>query len=213
MRLSALCYGLNPMLPLIYYTAMNRIFLFMIMMSVIALIFTAPDKMLPSALEAAGGAATFCIGLVAMYAIWLGLLKIAEATGINKFISKLLRPIVRFLFGKVSDETSAYISMNMSANILGLGNAATPMGINAIRSMDDGSGTATQAMVMLMVINATSLQLIPTTILGLRASAGSSSPADIVLPTIISSLTSFIVGVFLVKLVYAVKRKKNGAKL
>lgn len=184
----------------------------MIMLSAIALIFTAPGKMLPTALEAAGGAVTFCLGLVAMYAIWLGLLKIAEAAGINKFISRLLRPAIRFLFGKVSDETAGYLSMNMSANILGLGNAATPMGINAVRSMDEGKGTATQAMVMLLVINATSLQLIPTTILGLRASAGSASAADIVLPTIISSLTSFIVGVFLVKLVYAIKKKRAGQK-
>lgn len=91
--------------------------------------------------------------------------------------------------------------MNVSANMLGIGNAATPMGIKAMQALDDGSGKANFAMIMLIVINATSIQLLPTTVIGLRATAGSSSPADIILPTILATFATTILGIFLVHMI------------
>ena len=90
------------------------------------------------------------------------------------------------------------IALNMSANILGLGNASTPMGIKAMQALDDGSGKATFSMIMLLVVNATSIQLLPSTVIGLRSSAGSANPADIILPTIIATAITTICGISLV---------------
>ncbi len=106
------------------------------------------------------------------------------------------------------------IALNMSANMLGLGNAATPMGINAMKRLDDGSGIANHAVIMLIVLNATSIQLLPSTIIGLRANAGSLSPADIVLPTLLSTACTFLLGIFLVKMFGKIHKKlqKRGKK-
>ena len=101
------------------------------------------------------------------------------------------------------------IALNMSANMLGLGNAATPMGIKAMQALDDGSGIATDAMIMLIVINATSIQLLPSTVIGLRASAGSLSPADIILPTLLSTICTVTLGITLVKLFQKFRRRKT----
>ena len=96
--------------------------------------------------------------------------------------------------------------------MLGLGNAATPMGIRAMQSLDDGSGTATPAMIMLIVLNATSIQLLPSTVIGLRASAGSLSAGDIILPTFLATALTTILGIILVKLCEkAFKKRKNRA--
>ena len=103
------------------------------------------------------------------------------------------------------------IALNMSANMLGLGNAATPMGIKAMKRLDDGSGVATPAMIMLIVLNATSIQLLPSTVIGLRASAGSTSPSDIIFPTIVATFCTCALGISLVKLCQKLF-KKRGAK-
>lgn len=105
------------------------------------------------------------------------------------------------------------IALNMSANMLGLGNASTPMGISALKKLDDGSGIANHAVIMLIVLNSTSIQLLPSTVIGLRASAGSSAPADIILPTIISTIITFLMGILLVhlfgKIYQKIKNKKK----
>ena len=104
------------------------------------------------------------------------------------------------------------IAMNMSANMLGLGNAATPMGIKAMKALDDGSGIANTAMIMLIVLNATSIQLLPSTVIGLRASAGSTSPADIILPTLIATITTTILGIVLVKIISSIREKRKNKR-
>ena len=179
---------------------MNRIWFLMVVGSLIALLCTTPENALSSMLNASAEALTLSIELCGVYAVWLGVLELVEESGLAQKLARLLRPFIKKVF-KIDDvEAEKYIALNMSANMLGLGNASTPLGIKAMKRLDDGSGVANYAVIMLIVINATSIQLLPSTIIGLRANAGSLSPADIVLPTLISTFCTFALGIMLVKL-------------
>lgn len=184
----------------------------MIVSSLCFLLSSAPDTVVGVMVEASGGALKLCIELGAVYAVWLGILELVDASGLGNKLAKLLHPIIKKLFKVDNEEIEKMIAMNMSANILGLGNAATPMGINAMKALDDGSGVANTAMIMLIIINATSIQLLPSTVIGLRASAGSASPADIILPTIIATTFTSGLGIILVKFFSRFFEKKRGSK-
>ena len=134
-------------------------------------------------------------------------MEIVDATGRGKKLAKLLRPLIRKLFRVDNEEIEKMIALNMSANMLGLGNAATPMGIKAMQALDDGSGKATFSMIMLVVVNATSIQLLPSTVIGLRANAGRADPADIILPTILATIVTVSIGISLVILCDKIKKK------
>ncbi len=168
--------------------------------------------MLSTMIDASAGALKLAVELCAVYVVWLGILEIVEESGLSQKLAKLLHPIIRWLFKIDDKETEKMIALNMSANMLGLGNAATPMGIAAMKRLDDGSGYASQAVIMLIVLNATSIQLLPSTIIGLRAAAGSSTPADIILPTLISTICTCVVGVTLVKLFGRMREHFGGKK-
>lgn len=186
---------------------MNRIWFIMVVGSIACLIWTDPANVLNSMIDASAEALTLSVELCAVYAVWLGVLELVEASGLGEKLAKFLHPLIKKLF-KIDDlQTEKMIALNMSANILGLGNAATPMGIEAMKRLDDGSGVATPAMIMLIVLNATSLQLLPSTVIGLRTSAGSASPADIILPTIIATLCTCLLGICLVKLFNHLREK------
>lgn len=144
-----------------------------------------------------------------IYTLWLGILKIVEDTGLDKKLSKLLSPIIKLLFGRVDDYTKNQIAVNITSNLLGMGNASTPSGMNAIKGLDKGSKYATAGMIMVIILNSTSLQLIPTTVVGLRAMAGSQSPADIIIPTLIATLTTTVVGIVLVKIFSKIFKDKE----
>ena len=115
---------------------------------------------------------------------------------------------IKKLFKVQNTEQIKYISYNISANILGLGNASTPSGINAIKSMEKDLPKTKFAMLMLVVVNSTSIQLLPTTVIGIRASAGSVSPSDIILPSLFGSIISTLVGVLLLFVYKKIKREK-----
>ena len=151
-------------------------------------------------IDASAGALKLSIELCAVYAVWLGILELVDASGLGNKLARILHPIIKKLFKIDNAEIEKMIALNMSANMLGLGNASTPMGINAMRALDDGSGIATPAMIMLIVINATSIQLLPSTVIGLRAAAGSVTPADIIIPTILATTLTTACGILLVKL-------------
>lgn len=143
--------------------------------------------------------------------MWSGFMKIAEKSGIVKSISKKVTPIVRILFPELpkNNEATGHIAMNMTANILGLGNIATPMGIKAMEKLEiynDKKERLSNSMMMFIVLNTASIQLIPTSVIALRATYHSSNPAGVVLPIIIASFGSVIVGIILVKL--SCRRKK-----
>lgn len=184
----------------------------MMLLSCAALLVVNPGETVNGMLDASAEAVELCISLCGIYAVWLGLLEILEASGLSEKLAKLLRPIIKRLFKGADEKVHKDIAINMSANMLGLGNAATPYGIRAMKGMDDGSGVATRPMIMLMVLNATSIQLLPTTTIGLRAAAGSASPADIILPTLIATFITCLTGICLVLLCGKIfgRRKKGG---
>ena len=191
---------------------MNKIWFVMMVGSMCFLIWSNPESILSCMIEAGGEAFSLCISLCAVYAVWLGLLELVEVSGLGQKLARLLKPVIKKLFGTNNEEVEKMIALNMSANMLGLGNAATPMGIRAMQSLDDGSGIATPAMIMLIVLNATSIQLLPSTVIGLRASAGSLSAGDIILPTFLATALTTILGIILVKLCEkAFKKRKNRA--
>ena|GEM_PF-48170 len=183
--------------------------------SISVLILTSPENVLNGLVSAGTNAVTLTISLLGIYALWLGILGIVEATGVSRLLAGLLSPVIDFLFGKVDPQTKGYLAMNMSANILGLGNACTPMGIKAMQGLDKLNGhsaRASTAMIMLMVVNATSIQLLPTTVMGMRIAHGSAVSSDIIIPTLVATAVSTIAGVALVFLCARLFREKKKPK-
>ena len=192
---------------------MNIFWLMMMLSSILVLLITNPSAMLSEMIGASTSALELCFELVAVYVVWLGFIELIDASGLSDKLAKLLRPLIKKIFKVDNEEIQKIIALNVSANMLGVGNAATPMGIRAMQALDDGSGKANFAMIMLVVINATSIQLLPTTVIGLRSSAGSENPADIILPTLIVTITTTVLGILLVhgveKLRNKMKRRKK----
>lgn len=191
---------------------MNKIWLVIMLCGITVLLFVNPSAVLPAMLDAANESTAVVFSLLSVYLVWLGLFELLDATGINRGISKMLKPVIRFLYGDLPPLAVSRISLNMSANLLGLGGAATPMGIEAAALLDDGSGTASDSLIMLIVVNATSIQLLPTTLIGIRAAAHSVSPGDIILPSLIATLVTTVVGVTLAKLCAALSKKLRARK-
>ena len=157
-----------------------------------------PAGIFPSMIEGVSGAINLVVKLTAIYSIWLSVLKMAERTGLDSKLSRILRPVVKKLFKGESEEAYKWISINLASNMLGMGGASTPAGIKAMTYMQKGD-KATSNMDLLVVINATSIQLIPATIIALRASWNSPNPSSIILPTLISSTIATVAGVVLCK--------------
>ncbi len=157
------------------------------------LLFCDPQGFLPALMGGAQRAASLSLSLVAVYAVWLGFLQLLADSGLSRLLSRVLSPVTGKLF--LSDEESlTAVNANLAANLLGLGNAATPSGIRAAKLLSE-QPNAKRNLTMLFVLNATSLQLLPGTVLSLRSLAGSASPYDILLPTLLSTLFSTLVGV------------------
>ncbi|MBQ8003464.1 MAG: spore maturation protein [Clostridia bacterium] len=149
--------------------------------------------------------------LAPIMCFWSGIMRIAEECGITNIISKLLSPLTTLLFGKEYKNTAAVkkISMNMSANMLGMGNAATPLGLDAMQELDrinPNPSVASNIMCMFIIINTASIQLIPTSVIALRAQYGSVAPSSIVLPTLITTLCAFTVGTASAKIMQRTSR-------
>ncbi len=145
-------------------------------------------------------AVIFAIGLTGIMATWLGLMKIAERSGLIKAVGKALGPLIRILFPEIPREHPAKgaIIMNIVANMFGAGNSATALGIKAmgeLQSLNHNKDTATNAMAMFLVINMSSVQLIPLTVLKIRADAGSVNPTEIIGTTLVATTVSTIVGI------------------
>jgi spore maturation protein A len=160
--------------------------------------------------QGANDAVKLSLSLVAIYGLWLGTLNIMDKLGISDKIAWCMRPVLKLIFGKdLSKESNKYVSLNMSANFLGLGNAATPMGMQAINSMGANRTTASTHMIMFVVISATSLQLLPTTVIGLLINRNSVNPTSFLIPSIVATIVSTIVGIILVKLLSKIWKDKN----
>jgi len=155
-------------------------------------------------IDAAGGSVTLAIGLVGVMALFLGLMKVAEQGGLLTIIAKTLRPLLVRLFPDVPAEHPAMGAMilNMAANVLGLGNAATPFGIRAmqqLQSLNKEKAVATDSMALFLAINTSSITLLPTGVIAIRAAAGSQDPAGIVPTTLFATICSTTVAIFMAK--------------
>jgi spore maturation protein A len=178
---------------------MNIIFGIILILSTSLLLFINPDLVLSAMLSGGEKALELSLKMVVIYAVWLGVFQLMENSGLSNKVAKLFKPVNRFLFGKLPEKANDFMSLNISANLLGMSGATTPMGIKSIQELEKHHNTQ-YAITMFFVINATSVQLIPSSVLALRTSLGSCSPADIILPTILATLLSSIIGIMLVKM-------------
>lgn len=187
---------------------MSIAFLLITFASIVAMIIKSPESAFPTMIDGVGQAITLIIKLTAIYAVWLSALDMMTKTKLDKKLSKLLKPVARKIFKNESEEAYDWICINLSANMLSMGGVATPAGIKAMGAMEDGSVRATDNMIMLLVINATSIQLIPATVVAMRASHGSQSASDIIVPTLISSGIETLCGMIICKVLSL--KKSNG---
>jgi len=184
---------------------MNIIFGLAVTLSIGIMLIFNPNEVLSAMLSGGEKALELTLKMLVIYAVWLGIFKLMELTGISNKFAKILKPVNKFLFGDVPESAGNFISLNISANMLGMSGATTPMGIKAINELEKYPDTE-YAITMFFVINATSVQIIPSSVLALRTSMGAINPSDIIIPTILATLVSSIVGILLVK-IFA-KRKK-----
>ena len=166
-----------------------------------------------SIFEGANDAVTLSINLLGSLCLWSGIMQIASDSSLVKKLSKLLSPILNFLFPSLitNNKIKKEISMNIIANILGLGNAATPLGLKAMESMQKENpkkDTLSNPMMMFIVINTASIQLIPTTVIAIRNSLNSQNPTSIIFPTLIATILAAISGIFVTKLLIKFTNKE-----
>ncbi len=171
---------------------MNAIFSAVFFASALLFLFAFPDAFLPAMLTGAQKAATLSLSLLSAYCVWLGFFQIMEKSGLSARLARLFAPACRTLFRTDDRELISLVAGNLSANLLGLPGAPTPLGVRAMErfyAQNNRYGGS-----MLFVLNATSLQLLPTTVLALRAALGAQAPADILLPTLVATAFSTLLG-------------------
>ncbi len=178
----------------------NYIWSFMVIFSVISAIFSGNMQVLSnSIISSATDAVNLCIRLGGTICLWGGLMEIAEESGLTDALCRLLSPLLKIVFPKMDmkGKTAKAISMNVTANMLGLGNAATPLGLEAMRRLQSENNSADRAsadMIKFVVMNSAAFHLIPTTVAALRRDYGSENPFDIMPASWISSAAALIVG-------------------
>jgi spore maturation protein A len=185
---------------------LNIIWLAMMVISVIVAMFTGkiPDIVTAST-ESAKFAFTLALGLTGIMALWLGIMKIAEAAGLLELLTRGLKPILTRLFPDVPPEHPAMgaITMNIAANIFGLNNAATPFGLQAmteLAKLNKHPGVATNTMCTFLALHSSNLQLVPVTAIALLATTGALHPTDIIMPFLLSSLCAVVTAVVISKI-------------
>jgi spore maturation protein A len=180
---------------------MNIVWLLLVGLAVVTAIFKGTMAEVSNAtFSAAGTAVQLAIGLVGGMTLFLGLMRVAHDAGLVQLLAKALRPLFRVLFPDVPRDHPALgaIAMNFGANLLGLGDAATPMGLKAmqeLQSLNEDKDSASDAMCMFVALHSSSLQLIPVMVISLRAAAGSQNPSEIIVPTIGATLASMAVAI------------------
>lgn len=156
-----------------------------------------------AATEGAAAAVELCLNMAGVMCLWSGIMAVMKASGLTEGLNRLFRPILGRLLPKASrdPDTLAALSGNVSANLLGLGNAATPLGIQAARRMASGTGgRASEELCLLVVLNTASIQLLPTTVAGVRAALGAQSPFDILPAVWLASILSVTAGITAAKI-------------
>ena len=184
----------------------NYIWFAMIFFGIIFALFTGNgDKITGAIVLGSESTVSFLIELIGIMCFWCGVMKVAEKSGLTAQIARVLRPLLKKLFKEAAKDERALgaIVMNLTANMMGLSNAATPFGIKAMEEMDrlnKGSSVASNDMALFLVMNAACIQLVPTTVISIRAAANSVNPGIIILPAIISTTIAAVVGIICCKI-------------
>lgn len=190
---------------------LNVVWAFLMILGIVCAFFlNNTDIIMHTIISSANEAVTFSIGLIGTVALWCGLINILEDAGIVGWLCRKLRPIVTRIFPSTQSNEKAQkaIITNISANFFGLGNGATPSGIEAVSEM----GNNTKDVCLFLVINSAAIQLLPSTVIAMRAEAGSSNPTDILLPTWIVSVISLLSAVVIFVIIYTIQRKMRRKK-
>ncbi len=180
---------------------MNYIFFILISVSIIAgFVNGTLSQVVTAMLEGCETAVKVAISLIGIMAFWLGIMRVAEKSGLVKLLSKLLYPIVKPLFRDVKNDSPVIgdITMSIGANALGLTNAATPIGLKVMKELQEDNqdkDTATDSMCMFLGMNTAGFQIIPATVIAILAGLGAKNPTEIVLPTLIVTTAAFIVAI------------------
>ncbi|BDR63135.1 nucleoside recognition domain-containing protein [Clostridium tetani] len=184
----------------------NYIWFFILVIGIVVGIITGRGELMSKVIiSSTTSSVDLIIKLLGIMSLWCGIMKIAEKSGLTDKLAKILKPILRLILkdaGK-DDKTLGSIVMNITANMMGLSNAATPFGIKAMENMQEinlDKDKASDDMAMFLVLNAACIQIIPTTIISIRAASGSNSPADIILPSILTTGMAGIVGIISCKI-------------
>lgn len=184
------------------------------LIALVKLIFLGDTGIFPDIInntfEMAQTAVTICIGYIGMMALWLGIMQIGEKGGAINVLTKIFRPFFRKIFPDIPDNHPAHgaIVMNFAANMLGLDNAATPLGLKAMKELQEinpNKDTASNAQIMFLVLNTSGLTLIPVSIMGFRAIAGAQNPTDIFLPILLTTFFSTLAGLICVSIIQKIK--------
>ena len=185
---------------------MNYIWTFLIVFSLISAIYYGNIGELSSGIINSGNTAVIlCISLLGTFCLWNGIMNVAEKSGLSKAFAKFLSPVLCRIFKGIKHDDQALlpISLNISSNLLGLSNAATPLGIEAMKRLAESNKNKTvpdNNMVLFVVMNTAALRLIPTTVAALRAKHQSENPLEIILPSIITSVTALTIGILTAKI-------------
>lgn len=192
---------------------MNYIFFFLIFVSLIAgIVNHRLHEVVNAMLTSCNTAVEIAISLIGIMAFWLGIMRIAEKSGLVQLISKLLYPITKFLFKDIKKDNPAIgdITMSVVANALGLTNAATPIGLKVMKELQDenlNKDRATDSMCMFLGMNTAGFQIIPATVIAILVGVGAKNPTEIILPTLIVTTLSFIVAIITAIILRKIWRK------
>ena len=184
----------------------NYIWFFLIFFGVLVGLLSGNGEVISKAIvNSSGSTVTFIIELTGIMCFWCGVMKVAEKSGLTDKLAKILKPVLKLIFKDAAKDEKALgaIVMNLTANMMGLSNAATPFGIKAMEEMDrlnKEKGTASNDMSLFLVLNAACIQLVPSTIISIRAACNSVNPGVIILPALISTATAAMVGVICCKI-------------
>lgn len=185
---------------------MNYIFYFLIVFSIIfGIINGRTQEVVNAILEGADVSVKIALSLIGIMAFWLGIMRIAEKAGLVQWIAKLIKPITKWLFNDVPPENEAIgnIALSVSANALGLTNAATPIGLKVMQELQEvnnNKDTASDAMCMFLAMNTAGFQIIPATVIAVLVAVGSKNPTEIIVPTLIVTTIAFISAIILAKI-------------
>ena len=194
---------------------MNYIFFILIAVSIIiGILNNTISEVVNSMLQACDIAVKISFSLIGIMAFWLGIMRIAEKSGLVKMLSRLLEPIAKILFKDVKKDSPAIgdISMSVAANALGLTNAATPIGLKVMKELQEenpNKDKATDSMCMFLAMNTAGFQIIPATVIAVLVGVGAKNPSEIILPTLIVTTLSFIIAILIAMLLQKIWNRRN----